>query len=219
MKKYILIGLCCLSYCTARSQEGIKPCQLPQSYLSLGVAMMESKAATTIKGGTVSLHENLISDRQPSLKIALGSQIFPRWRFEGFYQLRNPIKTTSDLKGIPYSAQAKMQDFGINSFFTINPHAQTRFFIGAGLWGTNIRPKFTLMNIRATELFTNAWFLTPVGFIGIEWPDETNNDALDVTLFCGRTFIHKSYSLIEGRISLDHMTSCGASLNFRFGLS
>ncbi len=218
MNKFFALSFCLFLYISAYAQETTEKPIFPKSYLSIGVAQMHSK----LKAGNNTQHKDVITDYQPSFKIALGSQNTPYWRVEGFYQLRNSIKETNNLGGIPYSAEVKMQDAGVNFFFTVNPYAQgARLFIGAGLWATNIRPKLSILNVPMKG-FKNEWFLTPMGFIGIEWPDEAGNVAMDITFFYGRTLIDTSYRLsymsYSTRIKLDHITTCGVALNFRFGL-
>ena len=144
MNKFFALYFCLFLHIAAYAQETIEKPNFPKSYLSIGVAQMHSK----VKAGNNTQHKDVINDYQPAFKIALGSQNTPYWRVEGFYQLRNAIKESNNFGGVPYSAKIKMQDAGVNFFFTVNPYApQTHLFIGAGLWATNIRPKLSILNV------------------------------------------------------------------------
>lgn len=189
-------------------------------YFSIGASYAKSKAHAEAHYAGMEEKNTLINDMQPSLKIAIGSYFSNNLRAEVFYQQRSEIGASDYSGSIISKWKAKMYDVGFNSFYTINPSGKTsRLFVGVGLSATSVRPQWEVNgNDLSYLLWDNKFFATPSAFIGIEWPDENNKVAMDITFFYSKTFINRGFSVSGIDYKIKDITSYGAALNFRFNL-
>ncbi len=189
-------------------------------YLSLGVSYAEAKVHAKEEYGEDTTEGTLFKDWQPVFRGAFGSQINPYWRVELFYQYRTKIQESDYDGGYATTIGAKMQDIGLNAFLTVNPAStQARLFVGAGLAATRVKPIWKANGIDISKvLWDNDYFVTPTGFIGIEWPDENNKTVMDITAFYSKTFINKGFNYSGWDFKVKDIVSCGVQLNFRFNL-
>lgn len=189
-------------------------------YLSLGVSYAKAKAHAKAEFAGDTEEGTLFKDWQPAFKGAFGSQINPYLRVEVFYQYRTKIQESDYDGGYVTIMGAKMQDIGLNAFLTVNPAStQARLFVGAGLAATRVKPIWKTNGIDISKvLWDNDYFVTPTGFIGIEWPDENNKTVMDITAFYSKTFINKGFNSGGMDFKVKDIVSYGVQLNFRFNL-
>ena len=190
-----------------------------RAYFSVGVSYAKSKSHAKVEFAGVSEDGMLFQDWQPAFKVAYGSQFTQSFRMEILYQYRNKIQESDYEYGIAETIGAKMQDIGVNLFLTITPKAQAKLFIGAGIAATRVDPIWSINGINLNGvLWKSSYFATPSAFIGVEWPDEKNQVAMDITFFYSKTLINRGFTLNGVDFKIKDITSYGANLNFRFNL-
>ncbi len=189
-------------------------------YLSLGVSYGRAKSHAKAEFMGYTDEGTLFKDWQPAFKAAFGTQINPYFRMEVFYQYRTKIQESDYDSDDAITVGAKMQDIGLNAFLTVNPAStQARLFCGAGLAATRVKPIWKDNGIDISEwLWEHDYFVTPTGFIGIEWPDENNKVVMDITAFYSKTFINKGFNSGGVDFKVKDIVSYGVQLNFRFNL-
>lgn len=190
------------------------------SYLSIGVAGINTTVRLTEESARFWRMGQTFKDTGFGLKGAFGAWMSEHTRLEFFFQKRGDASLNGRQNNHDYSAKVKMWDIGANAFLYPNPSADVRFFIGAGVAASLVKPKLTLngVDINDTkliiggktyrfELFESKFCLTPSGFAGVEFPVSENID-MDITAFYSYTSINQD--------GLDSIKSFGLSANARF---
>lgn len=191
-----------------------------RSYLSIGISGINTTVRLTEESARFWSMARTFEDTNLGLKGAFGAWMSEHARAEIFFQKRGDVALDGSRNNFDYSAKVKMWDLGANAFLYPNPNTDVRFFIGAGIAASLVRPKLTLngTDINDTklviggktyrfELFESKFCLTPSGFAGVEFPVSENID-MDITAFYSYTRINQD--------GLDSIKSFGLTANIRF---